>query len=60
MEVFRRLCGSATPIWVVKANAYGHGAALVAILENYQQEDGSVAVPKALVPYCGFEKIAKE
>jgi len=29
------------------------GRALVAVLENYQQEDGSVLVPKALVPYVG-------
>ncbi|MDA4127998.1 MAG: serine--tRNA ligase [Thaumarchaeota archaeon] len=27
--------------------------ALVAIIENYQQEDGSVAVPDVLVPYMG-------
>jgi seryl-tRNA synthetase len=27
------------------------GRALVAILENYQREDGSVAVPRALAPY---------
>ncbi|MDR0648491.1 MAG: serine--tRNA ligase [Synergistaceae bacterium] len=29
------------------------GRCLVAILENYQREDGSVAVPKALRPYVG-------
>jgi seryl-tRNA synthetase len=29
------------------------GRALVAILENYQQDDGSVAVPAALQPYMG-------
>ncbi len=29
------------------------GRTLVAILENYQQEDGSVAVPAALQPYMG-------
>jgi seryl-tRNA synthetase len=29
------------------------GRALVAILENYQQEDGSVLVPSALAPYMG-------
>ena len=29
------------------------GRALVAILENYQQEDGSVAVPTALAQYMG-------
>ena len=29
------------------------GRALVAVLENYQQPDGSVAVPEALRPYMG-------
>ncbi len=29
------------------------GRALVAILENYQQPDGTVTVPSALVPYMG-------
>jgi seryl-tRNA synthetase len=29
------------------------GRALVAVLENYQQEDGSVLIPPALVPYMG-------
>jgi seryl-tRNA synthetase len=29
------------------------GRTLVAILENYQQEDGSVIIPKALRPYMG-------
>jgi seryl-tRNA synthetase len=29
------------------------GRALVAVLENYQQQDGSIAVPDALQPYMG-------
>ena len=29
------------------------GRTLVAILENYQQEDGSLEIPKALIPYMG-------
>lgn len=29
------------------------GRTLVAIMENYQQEDGRIAVPKALQPYMG-------
>lgn len=29
------------------------GRTLVAVLENYQQEDGSVAIPAALAPYMG-------
>ena len=36
------------------------GRTLVAILENYWQEDGSVLIPKALQPYMGgLEKIVK-
>lgn len=31
---------------------------LVSIVENYQQEDGTVRVPKALVPYMGKEVIS--
>lgn len=33
------------------------GRTLAAILENYQQEDGSVRVPQALIPYMGVEVI---
>jgi seryl-tRNA synthetase len=29
------------------------GRALVAVIENYQQEDGSVTVPEVLRPYMG-------
>ena len=37
------------------------GRTLVAVLENYQQEDGSVAVPAALVPYMsGIERLAPQ
>ncbi len=33
------------------------GRTLVAILENYQQEDGSVLIPKVLQAYTGFDRI---
>lgn len=35
------------------------GRTLVAILEQYQQDDGSVIVPEALRPYVGSDKIEK-
>ena len=36
------------------------GRTLVAVLENYQQADGSVVVPEALRPYMGgLERITK-
>ncbi|MFH1621055.1 MAG: serine--tRNA ligase [Patescibacteria group bacterium] len=31
--------------------------ALIAILENCQQADGTIKIPSALVPYCGFDTI---
>jgi seryl-tRNA synthetase len=35
------------------------GRALIAVMENYQQADGSIAVPKVLQPYMGSaERIA--
>jgi len=34
--------------------------AIIAILENFQREDGSVGIPRALVPYTGFDVIARK
>jgi seryl-tRNA synthetase len=36
------------------------GRAFAAILENFQQQDGSVIIPPALRPYFGKDKIIKE
>ena len=33
------------------------GRTLVAVLENYQNEDGSITVPTALIPYMGGVKV---
>lgn len=33
------------------------GRTVAAILENYQNCDGTVSVPNALIPYMGVEKI---
>jgi len=35
------------------------GRTVAAILENYQQEDGSVVVPKVLRPYMGGAEVIK-
>ena len=29
------------------------GRALIAVMENYQEDDGSIRVPDALLPYMG-------
>lgn len=36
------------------------GRTVAAILENYQQEDGSVILPDALKPYMGIDRISKK
>ncbi|MDR3284742.1 MAG: serine--tRNA ligase [Treponema sp.] len=46
-------------VHMLNGTAVAVSRALVAILENYQNEDGSVSVPPALVPYCGFDRIAR-
>ncbi|HLD62284.1 MAG TPA: serine--tRNA ligase [Candidatus Norongarragalinales archaeon] len=48
--------------WVhtLNATAIATSRALRAILENYQEKDGSVAVPKALRAYTGFDAITPE
>ncbi|MDI3410444.1 hypothetical protein QKW52_08945 [Bacillus sonorensis] len=33
------------------------GRTVAAVLENYQQEDGSVVIPKALRPYMGNKEV---
>lgn len=34
------------------------GRLFAAILENFQQKDGSVLLPKALIPYAGFDRLS--
>jgi len=50
-----RADGSAKPELVHTLNGSGVavGRALVAVMENYQQADGSIAVPEVLRPYMG-------
>ena len=35
------------------------GRTLAAILENFQEKDGSVIIPEVLIPYMGVDKISK-
>lgn len=45
---------------MLNGTAIAVSRAIIAILENFQQSDGSVRLPKALIPYCGFEQIKKK
>ena len=44
-------------VHMLNGTAIAVGRAMLAIFENYQNEDGSITVPEALVPFCGFDKI---
>jgi seryl-tRNA synthetase len=43
----------------LNGSALAVGRTLIAILENGQQADGSIDIPKALIPYFGSERIEK-
>jgi seryl-tRNA synthetase len=45
--------GKPEPVHTLNGSGVAVGRALVAILENYQQEDGTVIVPPVLAPYMG-------
>ena len=47
-------------VHMLNGTAIAISRAIIAILENFQQADGAVRLPKALVPYCGFEVIRKK
>jgi seryl-tRNA synthetase len=54
---FRRKGGSGTElVHTLNGSGLAVGRTLLAILENYQQADGSVSIPKALKPYMGGEE----
>ena len=44
-------------VHTLNGTAIANARALVAILENHQQKDGSIRIPKALVPYLGTDRI---
>jgi len=46
-------------VHTLNGTAVAIGRTLIAILENYQQEDGSIKIPEVLAKYCGFDEIRK-
>jgi len=47
-------------VHMLNGTAIAISRAIIAILENFQQADGTVKMPKALIPYCGFDTIKKK
>jgi seryl-tRNA synthetase len=55
---FRREGGKKTEfVHMLNGTAVAVSRALVALLENHQRADGSIAIPKSLRPFCGFDRI---
>ncbi|MCL1924569.1 MAG: serine--tRNA ligase [Defluviitaleaceae bacterium] len=50
--------GKAQTIHTLNGSGLAIGRTFAAILENYQQEDGSVIIPKALQSYMGVDKLS--
>ncbi len=45
-------------VQILNGTAFAIGRTLIAILENFQEEDGSVTIPEVLRKYTGFDKIS--
>jgi len=54
---YRKAGGRPQLLHTLNGTALAISRVLIALLEIYQQEDGSVVLPKVLVPYVGKEKI---
>jgi seryl-tRNA synthetase len=52
-----RAKGENRVLHTLNGTACAVGRTIVALLENHQREDGSVAIPKALQPYTGFTEL---
>jgi seryl-tRNA synthetase len=56
---FRNAQGKPELVHTLNGSGLAVGRTLVAVLENYQQAGGSVAVPEALRPYLGGQAVLK-
>jgi seryl-tRNA synthetase len=51
--------GKAEFVHTLNGSGLAVGRTLIAILENFQQADGSVVIPDALRPFMGGESVIK-
>jgi seryl-tRNA synthetase len=54
---YRDKSGKVSFVHTLNGTAFAIGRILIMIMENYQQKDGSIKVPKVLQKYCGFKVI---
>ena len=56
---FRNEAGKPELVHTLNGSGLAVGRTLVAVLENYQNADGSVTVPKVLRPYMGGKEVIR-
>ncbi len=56
---YRDAGGKAQLVHTLNSSGVAVGRTVAAVLENFQQGDGSVVIPEVLRPYMGVEKIEK-
>jgi len=54
---YKREDGKTESVHTLNGTAFAIGRTLIAIIENYQQKDGSIKVPKVLQKYIGIKEI---
>ncbi|MFJ8435146.1 serine--tRNA ligase [Kitasatospora sp. NPDC094019] len=52
--------GKTKPVATLNGSGLPIGRTLAALLEQCQQQDGSIVLPEALVPYLGFRRISAD
>ena len=52
--------GKSTYLHMVNGTAIAVSRAIIAIMENFQQENGNITIPEKLVPYTGFDIIRRK
>lgn len=57
---FKNKDGKTELVHMNDATAFAMGRTLIAVLENYQQKDGSVKIPEVLQKYTGFTEIKRK
>ena len=47
-------------VHMLNGTAIACSRGIIAVMENFQRADGSIAIPAALIPYCGFSEITRK
>ncbi len=57
---YQKLGGNLEFVHTLNGTAFAIGRILIAIIENYQQKDGSITIPEVLRPYMNNLKVIKK